>query len=101
MKVNFNLEEAKELLRENWNSDFDIEIDTNTGRGKDNTLIFSFDGESYWKDGKWNFSGYRMIASPNYRYATQEFYKFLEDEFGERFELEDALEFVENYYYQA
>ena len=98
--INVNLEEAKRLLKEWWNSDLDIEINL---YGQKNPIIFT-PYYGYWYKGEWYFDGKRKLARPDDEWMTKKFKEFFDEleEDGYRDEdytLEDAIEFIEDLYY--
>lgn len=76
----------------------DLEIEIDTFRRK-NTLIFAIDDDSYYKNGEWKFSGNRIVVKSSKEYMTKAFAKFIEDYDGMIVTLEDAIEFVKDFYY--
>ena len=92
-----NYKKNVELLKEWWNSDLDIEIPTT--KSKKNVLIFSADtGDNYWtKDGDWHFTGTRMLVPPDEEYRTKQWFKKMEPYFYQKFTLEEALNFLEEF----
>ena len=93
--IKFDLDNAIETLKKWWDSDLDIENDT--WRNK-NPLIFSIDNDSYWENGEWHFSGYRILIKANDNYNTKKFSKFIEKYDGMLLSLDDAIEFVTDFY---
>ena len=90
-----NYEEAKKLLIDWWRSDLDIEIETQKN-GK-NVLIFSPE-DSYWFKGDWIFKGTRTLVPPAEEYCTKKWCEKMQPYFYEKFTLEEALEFLEDYH---
>lgn len=93
--IKFDVNNAIESLKKGWNSNLDIKI--NTWRNK-NPLIFSVDDDSYSKDGKFFFSGYRILIKANDNQNTKKFNKFIKKYEGMIVSLDDAIEFITDFY---
>ena len=95
MEVKFDLDKAIDTIKGWWESDLDIEIDTN---GDKDTIIFSPNNDSYWdrENGVWHSSGVRVLVMPDEEYMTEEFKEFIKHHDGYEFDMDSAIQFVED-----
>ena len=89
------LEKGIEICKNWWESDLNIEIDVDGG-----VIIFSPDNDSYWdrEEGQWYSSGVRILIRPDEEHITEEFKEILNNYEGDSFTLDEAIEFIKNYY---